>query len=181
MRKLILAVIAGAAIMGAAQAEGAYIGAAVSAVKQVGGGDAYKPSAKLFGGYDLDKNWGVEVGYINFGSSSSQFGSSTMPLTATMDGYATYLAGKAIMPINEQVSLVGKLGVGNVKSTLSNTGGVVGASSVSQSRTNPYGSVGLQYNLNKQVALTADVEHLGETRNFGVKSAAVSLGTRYSF
>jgi hypothetical protein len=179
MKKLILAVIAGGAIMGAAQAEGAYIGAAVTAVKKVG--DDYKASGKLFGGYDLDKNWGVEVGYIDFASSSSTFGSGNMPLVAKTDGYATYLAGKATMPINEQVSLVGKLGVANVKSKLSNTGGFVGASSVSQSRTNPYGSVGMQYNLNKQVALTADVEHLGDTRNFGTKSAAVSLGTRYSF
>ncbi len=177
MKKLILACLAGASLMGAAQAEGAYIGAGVSAIKLQGGGDDYKASAKLFGGYDLDKNWGVEAGYINFGSSSSQFG----PIKSSMDGYATYLAGKAMMPINEQFSLIGKLGVSNVKSKLSNTGGVVGPSSVSQSRTNPYASIGAQYNLNKQVALTADVEHIGETRNFGVKSAAVTLGARYNF
>lgn len=180
MKKLIFAVIAGASIMGAAQAEGGYIGAGVVSTKQAAGGGDYKASGKLFGGIELDKTWGVEAGYTDY-RSTSYIGTGGLTPTTTK-GHATYLAGKGTMPLNEQFSLFGKLGVANVKAEAVTTGsGVPVISSLSESKTGAYAAIGAQYNLNKQVALTAEYERYGQSRSYGAKPDAWTVAARYSF
>ncbi len=176
MKKLILAMIAGATMMGAAQAEGVYLGAGVSTAKQGGTGD-YKAGAKIFGGVDLDKTWAFEAGYTDHRSDTVNIGGGTQKT----DGYATYYAAKGTMPLNEQVSLYGKLGLSRVKANLSSTGGVVGPFSSSDTKNGVYGGLGVQYNLSKQVALNAEYERYGNATNFGTKPNAWTLAARYNF
>jgi OOP family OmpA-OmpF porin len=47
--------------------------------------------------------------------------------------------------------------------------------------TGAYGAVGVQYNLNQQVALTAEYERYGKSKDIGAKADAWTVGARYSF
>ena len=73
MKKLLLALIATSAVAGAAQAQTnaprAYVGvAAATADNQTT--DSYKTGGKIYGGYNVDQNWGVEAGYTDFGKEN---------------------------------------------------------------------------------------------------------------
>jgi OOP family OmpA-OmpF porin len=82
MKKLIFALTASAAVAATAHAQTAgrpYVGLGVATANHnyslAGTGatnidnDGWKPSAKVFGGYDFTQNLGVEVGYTDFRSS----------------------------------------------------------------------------------------------------------------
>ena len=131
MKKLIFAVIAAASTMGAAQAAGPgpYVGVGVASADHsyklpgtVGGDtDGYKASGKIFGGYEFDQRFGVEVGYTDFKKSSHSYTLNGVNGRAESEGDSFYVAGKATHPITEQVSLFGKLGAARNKSDLSST------------------------------------------------------------
>ncbi|GAB3470173.1 hypothetical protein GCM10027321_40280 [Massilia terrae] len=192
MKKIVFALIAGAAVATAAQAQDSnaprgYIGVgAATADHQYSingvnttGNDGYKASAKVYGGYEFNNTWGLEAGYTDFRKSNFNY---TTAAGATgsghSDGHATYLAAKGNIPINEQFSFYGKLGVENMHSNLStSTPGLSG----SKSDTGVYGGVGVQYNLSKQVSLNAEYERYGNKKDFGAKPDVWTAGVRYNF
>jgi OOP family OmpA-OmpF porin len=87
------------------------------------------------------------------------------------------VAGKATAPINDQFAVFGKLGVENSHRSFGTNTGLSGSSN----DTGVYAGAGLQYNLNKQVALTAEYERYGKSASFGAKSDVWTVGARYSF
>lgn len=186
MKKLIFALIAGASAMGAAQAQGPYVGVGIASADRsanIAGatnvsGDGYKASGKLFGGYEIDQRWGVEAGYTDQRSADYTYTLNNVPGRAETDGSSFYVAGKATAPINDQFSVYGKLGAAHNKSTLR-------ASTVSlnrdESKTELYGALGGQYNLSKQVALTLEYERYGKSKDFGAKADVWTVAARYSF
>ncbi len=188
MKKLIFAMIAAVTAMGAAQAAapGPYVGVGVASADHsynlpgsVGGStDGFKASGKIFGGYEIDQTFGVEAGYTDFRKSSHDYTLNGVPGRAESDGHSFYLAGKATKPLNEQVSLYGKLGAANNKSTLSSTNGVYNRS---ESKTELYGALGVQYNLNQNVALTAEYERYGKSKDFGAKADVFTIAAKYAF
>ncbi len=179
MKKLIFAAIATATLMGTAQAEG-YIGAGIVSTKQAAGSGDYKASGKIFGGIELDKTWGVEAGYTDFRSATYTNSGALTPTTT--DGHATYIAGKGMVPLNDQFSFFGKLGVANVKVEAVTAGsGLPVTSSLSQSKTGAYAALGAQYNLSKQVALTAEYERYGQSRSYGAKPDAFTVAAKFNF
>ncbi len=188
MKKLIIALVttAAAAAMGAAHAEGGYVGAGVSTSDhnfKLGGasnvdGDGWKAAGKIFGGYEFTPVWGVEAGYTDLRSADGTYNIGTTPGSINTDGSRTYLAAKATMPVNDQVSVYGKLGVGYSKLDVSTT---VPGASWNDNKTEAYGGIGAQYNLNKQVALTLEYERYGKSKDIGAKADAITVGARYSF
>ena len=190
MKKLIVALIAGAAAMSAAQAQTtqprAYVGVGVATAdhedSSVGGltnfnSDGYKASAKIFGGYEFDQNWGVEAGYTDF--RNSDFSYSNADGTSAgghTKGYGYYVAGKYNVPVNDQFSVYGKLGLQHSERKLESA-----ALNLKDTDTGAYGAVGLQYNINQQVALTAEYERYGKSKDFGTKADVWTVGARYSF
>jgi opacity protein-like surface antigen len=186
MKKLIFALIAGATAMSAAHAEGPYIGLGVASADHtfnLGGASAtgsegYKASAKIFGGVELTPMFGIEAGYTDIRKSDHTFTVAGVPGTATSDGSRSYLAGKATMPINEAFSVYGKLGAGYSKVNVNSATPLV---SRSDSKTELYGAIGGQYNINQKVALTMEYERYGKTKDFGVKADALTVGARYNF
>ena len=186
MKKLIFALIAGATAMSAAHAEGPYIGLGVASADHnfnVGGATStdpagYKASAKIFGGVELTPMFGIEAGYTDIRKADQNFSIAGVPGTATTDGSRSYLAGKATMPVNEAFSVYGKLGAGYSKLNVNSaTPGV----SQSDSKTELYGAVGGQYNINQKVALTLEYERYGKKKDFGVKADAITVAARYNF
>lgn len=187
MKKLIFALIAGTAVMTAAQAQTtttprAYVGVGVASADHEFQGandsDGWKASGKLFGGVELDQTFGVEAGYTDFRKSRANYSIGGLNGTAESDGYGAYLAGKATMPINEQTSVYGKLGVTHTKAKLRSA--AVGLNH-SESDNGVYAGVGVQYALNQQVSLLAEYERYGKKKDFGAKPDVLTIGAKYNF
>jgi OOP family OmpA-OmpF porin len=189
MKKLIFALIAGATAMGAAQAQNTagrpYVGVgavsaehklAVPGVTTTSDGDR-KTSAKIFGGYDIDQNFGVEAGYTDFGKARSNYTIAGVPGSVETKGHAVYVAGKATAPVNEQFGVYGKLGAAYNKAEMSGAPGM----NRKDSDTGLYAAVGAQYNISPQTALTLEYERYGEKKEFGPKPDAISLAARFNF
>lgn len=197
MNKLIFALIAAAAAVGSAQAAdqaaGSYIGVGVASASHynLAGStgsmtsssttSGYKTSGKIFGGYDFDQTWGVEAGYTDVRKSKYNYTLSdgTTTGTAKAGGHSFYVAAKASVPINAQFSAYGKLGATDNKRTLSDAN--TAAFNMSQSKTELYGAVGVQYKLNQQVAMVAEYERYGKSKDFGVKANVLTVGAKYTF
>ena len=94
------------------------------------------------------------------------------------DGSRTYLAGKASWPVNQQVSVYGKLGVAYNKIDVSTSTPNL---SWEDDETEAYGAVGAQYKLNQNVSLIAEYERYGSKKDWGPKADTWSIGARYSF
>jgi len=60
----------------------------------------------LFGGYQINKSFGAELGYVNLGEVSATGPGGT----ATIEAKGFELVGVGTLPINQQFSLFGKLG-----------------------------------------------------------------------
>ncbi|WP_317204775.1 porin family protein [Janthinobacterium sp.] len=192
MKKIIFALISSATVLSGisvAHAEGAYVGAGVTAsrykfdVANTSSSDSNsgtKAAGKIFAGYEFDKNWAVEGGYADFGSQGYNYvkNGANGHIDSKSDGF--YVAGKATMPVNEQVGVFGKLGLASNKDNISGSGDAAGIANNGR-KTGLYASVGAQYAINKNVSLTAEVEHFGKSADFGHKSTALSLGARYNF
>jgi OOP family OmpA-OmpF porin len=193
MKKIVFALIASAAtVAGAAQAQDmtnaprSYIGLGAATAdhdysisgQKTTGNDNWKTSAKVFGGYEFNNSWGVEAGYTDFRKSNFNYTNAAgVAGNGSSEGHAVYVAAKGNMPLNDQFSAFGKLGVENTHRSLSTTTGV----SSSDSDTGAYAGVGVQYNLNRQVALTAEYERYGNKKDNGVKPDVWTVGARYNF
>jgi len=186
MKKLIFALIAGATAMSAAHAQSPYVGLGVASsdhTYKIGGatnvdGDGWKPSLKVFGGVDINPMWGVEAGYTDLRKASVNYNIGNVAGSGTADGKRAYVAAKATMPLNEQVSFYGKLGAGYQKTEFSASTPGLGRS---DSDTGVYAGVGAQYKLSQQVALTLEYERYGKKKDFGAKPDALTVGARYNF
>jgi OOP family OmpA-OmpF porin len=182
MNKLIFALIAGIASVGAAQAQTAgtaphaYVGVGVASANNITA-DGYKADAKIFGGYEFNQNLGLEAGYTHFGSTDFYRSADGQSVSGSTRGYGTYIAGKYTLPVNEQFSAYGKLGLAYSQRKYSNSLGM----NFNDTDTGAYAGVGVQYNLNQQVALTAEYERYGKDKNSGAKADVWSVGVKYGF
>lgn len=190
MKSLIVALIASAAAMSAAQAQTtaprAYIGAGVASAdhefKRSGATnidtEGYKASGKIFGGYDFNQNWGVEAGYTDFRKADVNYRIGGVTQRGESEGHAVYLAAKATLPVNEQFSVYGKLGAARTKSELE----MINASqNMSRSKTEAYGALGVEYKLNQNVSLVGEYERYGKSKDFGAEADVWTIGAKYAF
>ncbi|WP_026354861.1 outer membrane beta-barrel protein [Massilia niastensis] len=190
MKKLIVALIASAAAMSAAQAQQdtprAYVGAGVNFADHESrapgatnvDADGYKAGGKLFGGYEFNRTWGVELGYNDFRGADVNFTRNGVRGNGEAKGHAVYLAGKASMPLNDQFVAYAKLGITRTKNELETVNAFVNRS---ESKTEGYGALGLQYNINQNVSVIAEYERYGKSKDWGVKPDAFTIGAKYSF
>ena len=174
MKKLIVALIAGAAAMSAAQAQNytdtqphAYVGVGVATAKNIQS-DNYKAGGKVYGGYQVNQTWAAEAGYTDFGDHDAANGKTK--------GNGYYVAAKAIAPINEQLGVYGKVGVQHSERKFNSV-----AYNIKDTDTGAYGALGLQYKLNPQVALTAEYERYGKEKDIGAKANVWTVGAHYNF
>lgn len=191
MKKALFALLsASAALTGvSAHAQSSYVGVGVTAtpyeysVNDAASSDhnnGTKAGGKIFAGYDFNKTYGVEVGYTDFGSKDYNYTQNGAAGKIGTDAHSFYVAGKASMPLTQQVSLVGKLGVANNYESI-DTSGVANGVAQGDSNVRLYGAIGAEYAINQKVSLTADYEHYGKTSDYGRKSGTFSVGAKYSF
>lgn len=191
MRKLIIALAAGIAAMGAAQAQTQsgnldtsnytaprpYVGVAVSAAKNQASDD-WRAAPKVFGGYNLNQNWAVELGYTRQGSRDyDTYGPTGVLGNSSVRGTDTYVAAKYAMPVNDRFSAYGKLGAGHSerKNRLNGYG------DVTERDTGVYGALGMEYALNEKTSVVGEYERYGKDKATGAKADALSVGLKYGF
>lgn len=195
MKKILLALLASATALTGVTAYAAddggtaYIGAGIVGsrykfdVPNTTGGDdsGNKASGKVFAGYNFDKTWAVEGGYTDFGSQTYNYSLNSTAGSIESDAHSFYLAGKGSVPINEQFSMFGKLGVSRNHNSIAATGAAAAYGS-SGNKNALYASVGAEYALNKNVSLSLEYENYGKNDNdLGRKNGAITGGLRYNF
>jgi OOP family OmpA-OmpF porin len=124
--------------------------------------DESDASYKVFGGYQFSPYWGVEAGYFNLGQFG--FNSTTNPTGSLdgrikLDGVNLDLVGT--MPINNQLSLLGRVGVHNARArdTFTGTGSVVVTDPNPQkTQTNYKAGFGFAYQFSPSMALRGELE-----------------------
>jgi OOP family OmpA-OmpF porin len=191
MKKIVVALLVATAAVSAAQAQtiqstpGGYIGlgaASANSNSSTNGlnatdNDGYKSNVKVFGGYDFNSMWGAEAGYTDFRNSGFNYNVAGVNGRGNTDGYSYYVAGKAMMPVNDQFGVYGKLGVEHSQRSLKD----VGVYNASNSDTGVYAGVGLQYNFTPKTAVVAEYERYGKEKDFGARPNVWTIGARYSF
>lgn len=192
MKKIVYTLLASAATAGAAQAQTVtvahpYIGIGAASADHdysLGGTGAtnldskgWKASGKIFGGVELTENLAAEVGYTDFRSSDFSYTRNGSGAKGSSDGYGAYVAAKYNVPLNDQFSAYGKLGVAYSKRKLDTSDGL----RLNDHDTGAYGALGAEYKLNQKVSLIAEYERYGKSKDFGAKPDVVTFGVKYSF
>jgi len=145
MKKIAIAVLLSAFVAAPAVAAdtGFYAGVQLgSANKSVGGVSETNSAFGVFGGYSFNPNVAVELGYTDLGTAAS----SIIKFTALE------VSAVGTLPINDQISIFGKLGMAN---TTEKGLGLTGT------RTAPTYGLGGQFNVNPNIGIRLGWEHYG--------------------
>ncbi|HUF22216.1 MAG TPA: outer membrane beta-barrel protein [Burkholderiales bacterium] len=138
---------------------------------------------KLFGGYMFNPNLGVEVGYVNLGEITASGTFLGTPFTAAIEttGFTAHAVG--VLPLNEQFSLLGKLGLIRWDADASvSAGGVSG--SVSEDGIDFALALGAQYNISRSLGVRAEwdfYKDLGNNETGEDDVHLLSVGIVFSF
>ncbi len=115
-------------------------------------------SFKIFGGAMLNQNFGLEVGYADFGEMSVTWDDGVDYIKDAAEASAFYAAAIGMLPINEQAGLFAKFGFARWDLDLQETSSIPGVGgSLSESGTDPMFGIGAQFAVNN-VLLRAEFE-----------------------
>lgn len=177
MNKLVFALIASIAAVGAAQAQTvgsttphAYVGIGAATSDNITTDD-YRTGAKIYGGYQIDQNWAVEGGYTWFDKQDIGTGGG-----GNVKSENSYIAGKYTYPFNDRFSGFAKLGVAYTERKLNSR-----LVSYNDNDTGVYGALGVQYKLNQNVSLIGEYERYGKDKELGAKADVYTVGVQYDF
>ena len=188
MKKMFLALfVSTAALSGAAHAQSAYVGAGITASQyefdvpgaSTGKSDGTTIAGKVFAGYNFDKMWAVEAGYTDGEQRSYSYVRNGKQGNIQTGTSAFYVAGKATMPVAQQVSVFGKLGAIQNRDKIRGSGDA--ASLRGEDKTSLYAAVGVEYAASAQYTLIAEAVYTGKDAAYGRQSGALSFGARYNF
>ena len=183
MKKQVIATILGAALALPliAQAQSSYLGANVGRAEQKVSGNGFSSfkdndaGFKLYGGHEFTPNLGVEAGYVNFGEAEKSSG----PFNISSKPHSLYLAGTGTLPLSEQISLFGKVGVSVNRTKLNGT-----FNDGSERNTTALLGIGASYQFMPKMSVVAEYENFGKVRDESgseVKADLASVGVRYKF
>jgi len=133
---------------------------------------------KIFGGYMFNRNLGVEAAYINLGEVAYSGTFSGLPVTGgKVELTAFNIAALGNLPINEQFSVFGKIGLFMWDAEASDTTGGVPFSAKDDGTDISFG-VGLAYNFTPNFGVRAEYE-LFKTDN--ADASLISIGAVWRF
>ena len=114
-----------------------------------GATDSSDNAWKLFGGYQFNKYFAAEAGYMDLGSTA-------LP-GVTFDSKAWQASAVGSLPLTEQFSLTGKLGLAQTETDVSSGG--------TDHNTDPTYGLGLRYNFTPQFGLRGEWERFRVSGN----------------
>src|ERR1035437_1007339 len=159
MKKLLMAAAISAVFLAGSASAQTYLGAGAGASRT----DSSETSWKLYGGFQFNPTWGVELGYTDLGHYRN----------SNIESWS--LAGTGTMPLNADWSLLGKLG-GD-----SNRPRFAGGSNHS----NLLVGLGVGYSLTKNVGLRLEYEDFGKLSKVSngndSRGSNLGLSLKYAF
>lgn len=144
--------------------------------------DTTSTGYKLFGGYNIDKNFAVEASYFSLGKINANGTVGQVNTSAEVKGTGFEIAGVAKHDFTEQFGGFAKLGLARVKADANSV--VPGWAHFSQDTTStqPVLGLGLTYKVSKDIALRGEFESR-RVKLGGDKDTVnnFSVGVQYSF
>ncbi len=134
---------------------------------------------KLYGGYQVTENFGVQVGYVRLRELNRNTGSGATLNVQTATGHSTYVAGTGRLPLGQSFALTGKVGVSFGKVTDASPA-TPATSSLVGHKTSLLIGTGVEYVVNHNVALSVELESYGKISQ-QVKGNTLTVGTRFTF
>lgn len=124
--------------------------------------DRHEPAYKVFGGYQFNPYFGMEGGYFNLGKFG--FDSQTTPTGSLngrfrVDGINLDLVGS--LPVNDQLSLLARMGVinGRSRDTFTSTGAVAVSNATPEITKRDYkAGLGFAYKFSQSMSLRGEIE-----------------------
>jgi OOP family OmpA-OmpF porin len=130
---------------------------------------------KFFGGYQFNPNFAVEASYFDYGSVSASGQFLGTPISVSGDVSAFGIAALGILPLGNNFSLFGKLGL--LRTEVDAAASVLGAAgSESEDETGLHFGVGVMFDLGRNFAIRAEWE-----RNDEVEVDMMSIGIQVRF
>lgn len=185
---LIAALVIGASLTSAsAFAEGGFAGVDVGRsnysldVSGTGSVSDRTTGFKLYGGWEFTPNLAIEGGYADMGTGRVSNAAGTISAKTN----ALYVAGKGTVPLNEQFSLYGKLGVTRNKADYTVSSGAT-SFNPSGNKTDLFAAAGVSYAFTKNVAGTLEYDYFGKLDTDGASGVSAkvnmwTLGVRFNF
>ncbi len=177
MQKQLFAALIAVAFLSpvAAQADGSY-------VKFSGGRSEYKGdegkernnALSLAYGFAVDKNFDVELGYINFGKIKG----AEPGYSYSLQRQAFYLAGVGSVPVTDAFSVSAKLGLA-VNRYEEKAFTEFGNQEEKVTKVKPMVGLGASYQFTKEVAGVLEYQYFGKVSD--VKTSALTVGVKYGF
>jgi OOP family OmpA-OmpF porin len=127
---------------------------------------------KIFGGYQVNRNFSVELGYANFGEATVTGPGGT----ATIEGNAFDLVAVGSLPLADRFSVYGKLGLYRADFEVSNTLGF----SEDASETGLTFGVGLRFDITRNLAARLEWQRYQEVGD-DLDVSMMSLGVLFKF
>jgi opacity protein-like surface antigen len=141
--------------------------------------EALGHAAKVYVGYPLSENFGIQAGFVRLRALNQNSGSGATLVKQTVNGESAYLAGTARLPLGASFALTGKVGVSFGKVSAASPA-TAATDLLVGSRTSPLIGTGAEYVLNRQVSFSVELESYGKL-SAQVKGNALALGARYTF
>jgi OmpA-OmpF porin, OOP family len=132
---------------------------------------------KIYGGAHLTKNWGGEIAYVDFGKSTATGTFFGTPATAQTKVNGLILDATGTLPLSDQFSIFGKLGVLGWHIDSSATLSGFGSGSVSASGSSLTYGIGAQFAVTKALGVRAEWEHFDQVGNNSTGKSDIGLGS----
>ena len=144
---------------------------------------------KIFGGYQINRNFSVEVGYSDLGAVTASTPSFVVPpfvipaANLKVESTAWELVGIGSLPLAERFSIFGKLGLYYGETDSSVDFGALGAVSESDSTTDFTLGVGVRYDFTRNFGLRAEWQRYTGLKALDEESDVdvMSLGVVWKF
>ena len=146
------------------------------------GGNSSKGSVKVYGGFQLTPNWGVEAQYSDLGNRNLVVSNAGLVVaTGSVKASQFSIAGTGTLPLASNFSLFGKLGVSSniPKPSVPNAS--------AGNATSLMAGVGVAYSITPKVAVRLEYEDFGKfssNNGFGgstIRANNYSVSVKYAF
>lgn len=170
-----------------------YLGAGIGQMKAkdacngVGPGvscDDSDTAYRIFGGYRFNRNLAAEVGYAELGKVTASGLVLGVPASGNWKARAWDIVAVGMIPLSEQFSLLGKLGVALWRLDASLTATGIGSGSLSPTGTNLTYGVGGQYDFTNKVGMRVewqDYKDIGDDTTGKSDVAVFSASALFKF
>lgn len=190
----LVAATAGISPIAFAQQTGPYVGASLGQTKVkdgcteltgalfvVASCDDKDTAWKIFGGYQFNRNLGVEVGYTELGKITATGTVLGVPFSAKGTAKGLEVLGVATFPINEQFAVYGKAGLFRWDADASVTVNPLPPLGASDKGTDLTYGLGLKYNFTKNVAARLEWQRYNDVGDDNTKVNVIGAGLVFKF